>query len=850
MSHSSCPTCGQTHHSGDVCAARVLAELTRTPLASDIRHAADPDANALSDARLEPGDRLGPYLIERLIGRGGMGEVYEAMHVDLQRRVALKVLTRPLRRPLDRERFLAEGRMAAAFTHPNSVYVFETRDIGGMPTIAMELLPGDTLQDRIRRDGPMSPRQAVDVILQVIAGLHAADDAGVLHRDVKPANCLVDRDGTIKIGDFGLSISPGHAGMSPSSVAGTPHFAAPEQLRGDRLDRRSDIYAVGATLAFLLTGRPPFEADSLRQLEECIDAGRADLHAPEPMPSELRRIIRRCLAPRPDARHQGYAELRAALVPFATQRRPQSTGVARVTETAFELFALLPLYAFVILLLVTPAGQTPGPVGATVAAFVGLSAMWSMFKGHRSRRLWDRPPAAAGEWSDLVALGWPRPLLRAFVIGGLFLVGPVNVFVLKRFPAVPTLVPSVAFLGVLGLAYVAAIRREGSYQRFLDALSAKPLDDLPPAPTPTVSSTPVVTDESVGPYQIVGALDCSGDRQLLTAWDPDLHRHVWILKSSPGTQPASADVRGAVRISRLRWLQGHRSDETAWDAFEAPDGEALLAAVGKERWSTAVIWLLDLAAELRARTPETTAHSPLRLDHIWITKRGRGLLLDFQAPSFEPLRHDALATSLTPQQLLYEAAALALSKDAYPLPFSATQCLERLRESGYATLEDATTALRRTYPTADRIDRNVRMFTLSLSLLCALLVSLVIGEFVRGALSVLDARVGQAVTPLAAGLCATALLAVAVAAATKSGFWLSGLRMAVVTRNGCEASHARAALRGALAWSWVPLHVASLLLGGSQWLVPLLAAVAAGMAIITPARGIHDRLAGTYLVPR
>ena len=153
--------------------------------------------------RPTPGQVFGPYHIERLIGHGGMGEVYEAEHVEQGRRVALKVLHQRLSGREDHARFVREGQLAASINHPHTVYVFGSEEIDGIPTIAMELLPGGTLKDRVKERGPLPPAAAVDAILQMIAGLDAMHAVGVLHRDVKPSNCFVDADGTVKVGDFG-----------------------------------------------------------------------------------------------------------------------------------------------------------------------------------------------------------------------------------------------------------------------------------------------------------------------------------------------------------------------------------------------------------------------------------------------------------------------------------------------------------------------------------------------------------------------------------------------------------------------------------------------------------------------
>src|SRR5688572_3215778 len=150
---------------------------------------------------------FGGYRVLRLLGRGGMGAVYEAEQIDNGRRVALKVLGHTIDSPEMRARFLREGRLAASVNHPNSVYIYGTEEIEEAPVIAMELVAGGTLKDELKRRGPLPARDAVDAILGVIEGLEAAHRGGVLHRDVKPANCFVAPDGAVKVGDFGLSVS-------------------------------------------------------------------------------------------------------------------------------------------------------------------------------------------------------------------------------------------------------------------------------------------------------------------------------------------------------------------------------------------------------------------------------------------------------------------------------------------------------------------------------------------------------------------------------------------------------------------------------------------------------------------
>src|SRR5262245_15894539 len=192
-----------------------------------------------------------------------MGEVFRGIDTGLNRRVAIKLLSEKHRdSPELRQRFVREGRAVAAISHPNVVQVFATGSFDDRPYIAMELLDGQDLGSIVEKRGPLDSLTAAHAILDGAQGLCAAAKAGLIHRDVKPSNLVRLSDGRVKVTDFGLA-KPVDPGAEPALTAmgvvvGTPDYIAPEQARGETIDERVDIYALGGTLYFLLTGVPPF----------------------------------------------------------------------------------------------------------------------------------------------------------------------------------------------------------------------------------------------------------------------------------------------------------------------------------------------------------------------------------------------------------------------------------------------------------------------------------------------------------------------------------------------------------------------------------------------------------------
>ncbi len=225
-----------------------------------------PRDSDLSGGALQLPARFGDYELLEELGRGGMGVVYRALHVVLGREVALKMILRgQLASAADRERFAAEAQAAAKLEHPGIVPVYEVGELDGRPFFTMKYIRGTTLSQRLQ-SGPMSAREAADLLGKVSRAIHFAHARGVLHRDIKPSNILLDEANEPHVTDFGLAkqLTDGNTLTRTGAVLGTPAYMSPEQASGQRtqLGPGSDVYSLGVVLYHMLTGRPPFQAAS------------------------------------------------------------------------------------------------------------------------------------------------------------------------------------------------------------------------------------------------------------------------------------------------------------------------------------------------------------------------------------------------------------------------------------------------------------------------------------------------------------------------------------------------------------------------------------------------------------
>jgi Tol biopolymer transport system component len=276
---------------------------------------------------LATGARLGPYEIVSPLGAGGMGEVYRARDTRLNRSVAVKVLpTGAHTDPARLARFEQEARTASQLNHPNIVALYDVGAHGDQPFIVTELLDGATLHERMA-DGALPRRKAIDYALQIARGLAAAHEHGIVHRDLKPQNVFVTNDGQVKLLDFGLAklLRPDSAvapvtslGTTPpltdaGMVLGTVGYMSPEQVRGDRVDHRSDLFSCGVILYEMLTGRRAFNRGSTVETMHAILTAEPVLLADDRVPADLERILRHCLEKSAGARFQSARDLGFAL---------------------------------------------------------------------------------------------------------------------------------------------------------------------------------------------------------------------------------------------------------------------------------------------------------------------------------------------------------------------------------------------------------------------------------------------------------------------------------------------------------------------------------------------------------
>ncbi|MFA5910244.1 MAG: serine/threonine-protein kinase [Vicinamibacterales bacterium] len=339
-------------------------------------------------------ETIGRFKVEALLGRGGMGEVYKAFDPTLQRTVAVKTVRPDIDRAEYLERLMREAQACARLSHPNIVTVYEAGQIDGVVYIAMEYLQGENLSQVLERKD-LSFEDKIRILIQVLEALHHAHGLDVVHRDIKPSNIHLqsrrsssdspraEADGSVKLVDFGLArMLQADTLTASGNVLGTPHYASPEQLKGEQIDRRTDIYSTGVMAYEMLSGRRPFEPDNdsissviLKVIQEVPAPMDTDMSRMLP---EIEGIVSRAMAKSPTERFQTADEMRSALINFLDQSRARISAIESRGAAST---------------IVVPAGE---PVRTLVDA-----------QARPSRRLWWAGGAAAAAIAIALMVGMP-----------------------------------------------------------------------------------------------------------------------------------------------------------------------------------------------------------------------------------------------------------------------------------------------------------------------------------------------------------------------------------------------------------------------------------------------------------
>jgi serine/threonine protein kinase len=297
--------------------------------------------------------RLGRYDIERVIGAGGMGIVLKGFDAELNRPVAIKMLATHLAHiGTARQRFAREARAAAAIVHEHIVAIHNVETDGKIPFLVMQYVAGESLQSRVDRAGPLSTRQVLRIGIQAAAGLAAAHEQGVIHRDIKPGNILLENGvERVLLTDFGLARTVDDASLTHTgSVTGTPQYMSPEQANGDLSDHRTDLFSLGSVLYYMATGRPPFRAECAMGVLNRV------CHTPHTpvwtinseIPDELSDVIDRLLEKKPRRRYANASDVKDALSRILSdlqqhgiRRRPRWVRTARRNSFLIAMLSIL-----------------------------------------------------------------------------------------------------------------------------------------------------------------------------------------------------------------------------------------------------------------------------------------------------------------------------------------------------------------------------------------------------------------------------------------------------------------------------------------------------------------------------
>jgi serine/threonine protein kinase len=375
------------------------------------------------------GSRLGPYEILSPLGAGGMGEVYKARDTRLDRTVAIKVLPEAFAADAERlVRFRREAKVLASLNHPHIAAIYGLEESGGIEAIVLELVEGETLAERLAR-GPLPPDEGLEIARQIAEALEAAHERGIVHRDLKPANIKLTPGGQAKVLDFGLAkalvgdVSSPDISTSPTLTAaatqagvalGTAAYMSPEQARGKAVDKRADVWAFGAVLYEMLTGRHPFSGETVSDILASVLKSDPDWTAlPATTPAAIRRLLRRCLQKDPRQRLHDIGDARIELEEAAEGTSPDAAPAAKAPSASWRM--LLPGLILGLAIGAIGAGLIVSRFGAdrsripmrfvAVTNFSGVEAQPSLSPDGRSVAFVSNRDGRYDIWVGLVAGG-------------------------------------------------------------------------------------------------------------------------------------------------------------------------------------------------------------------------------------------------------------------------------------------------------------------------------------------------------------------------------------------------------------------------------------------------------------
>lgn len=638
---------------------------------------------------LPPGSFVGPFRIVGMLGQGGMGTVYEAVHAENAQVVALKLLSRSVRTTEETiQRFQRESQIAASINHPRSTFVYQAGQHEGQFYITMELMTGGTLTDVVREGGPVPVAQAVDHILDIISGLQSAHEAGIVHRDLKPSNCFLDQRGRVKIGDYGLAKSF----LNDSSLTqtgafmGTPQYAAPEQLRASEVDERADIYAIGGTLFYLLTGRAPFIGNAAQVIASITSEKppRVDSMVSS-VPRELSRIVNQTLEKEPARRPENLEALRQALLPYST-RGISSADIGRRMAAFFLDIAVLFFIFMLASWLMGLVSQVFAPVDLHQVMLLNIFVAIFVSVGYFSLQEWQFG-TTLGKWMLGMRViteanqspGLMASLVRASLLPGVsYFASSLPAYFLNLdhlaqgdhfniWPFVWLQVSQLVSWIPCLLCFVTG-RKSNGMRGLHEILSrtrvvrlAGALEYKRPQNVPVTFPVALESPESYGQFTALGELGQRPDEgsSVLLGRDDSLDRDVWIVKRA-GLQPSEFwnQRKTLARPARLRILEEQVEDDHRWVVTEAVRGMPLvdyLVQTPRVDWGSFRPLLRELAYELAISQEDGTLPARMELQSVWIDRDGRIKLLD---QAIKPFANPASAAVESEQIQLSESSLL------------------------------------------------------------------------------------------------------------------------------------------------------------------------------------------------